>query len=374
MFLALREMRRAAGRFVLLTGSIALLVFLILFQATLQNGLITSFIGAIERQSAPVLVYSVDGRRNLQGSVITPPVEQAVTAVDGIGRSGRLGVGTFSMRPGADGDIVSTAVVGYSDPDVGAPTDLASGRLPRTDGEAVALDTAGTGFAVGDTLTVLPGGGRIRIVGTAPGIGLQASPTLFVPYGTYEAAVRSANPDAAGVLPAAVALSPAAGTSAAQLAERVNRAVPDADALTRSAAVEETPGVGQIRQSFQVIFLLYGLVVPLVTGLFFLIITLQKANALTLLRAVGAPGGRLVRSLLLQVAVVLILGIGVGVGLYTPLSFAKVGDIQLSFQTGAVVGWGVALFVLGLLSALFSARRVLAIDPVRATTGAGVGT
>ena len=37
------------------------------------------------------------------------------------------------------------------------------------------------------------------------------------------------------------------------------------------------------------IFLLYGLVVPLVTGLFFLIITVQKAGSLTLLRAIGAP-------------------------------------------------------------------------------------
>ena len=36
-------------------------------------GLITGFIGAIREQSAPVLVYSVDGQRVIQGSVITPP-------------------------------------------------------------------------------------------------------------------------------------------------------------------------------------------------------------------------------------------------------------------------------------------------------------
>ena len=44
------------------------------------------------------------------------------------------------------------------------------------------------------------------------------------------------------------------------------------------------------------IFLLFGLVVPLVSGLFFLIITLQKARTLTLLRAIGVPAGSLVRS------------------------------------------------------------------------------
>ena len=70
----------------------------------------------------------------------------------------------------------------------------------------------------------------------------------------------------------------------------INAQSDDLDALTRDQAADEAPGVAQVRQSFQVIFLLYALVVPFVTGLFFLIITVQKAGALTLLRAIGAPG------------------------------------------------------------------------------------
>ena len=65
-------MVRAKVRFGLLIGAIALLVFLILFQQALRDGLITSFVGAIEHQDAPVLVYSTDARRNLQSSTIPP--------------------------------------------------------------------------------------------------------------------------------------------------------------------------------------------------------------------------------------------------------------------------------------------------------------
>ena len=61
-----------------------------------------------------------------------------------------------------------------------------------------------------------------------------------------------------------------------------------------------TPGVAQIQQSFRLIFLLYGLVIPLVTGMFFLILTLQKAQSLTLLRAVGASAGYLIWSPLIR--------------------------------------------------------------------------
>jgi putative ABC transport system permease protein len=120
-----------------------------------------------------------------------------------------------------------------------------------------------------------------------------------------------------------------------------------------------------------VIFLLYGLVVPFVTGLFFLILTFQKSNSLTLLRAIGAPSSRLVTSLLIQVLIVIAGGLVIGVALYAPLSQQQLGSISLRFETGAVIFWSILLLVFGLLSSLVSARRVLAIDPVAATTGAG---
>lgn len=371
MFLALRELRRSLVRFLLLMASIGLLVFLVLFQQTLQEGLITSFVGAIEQQSAPLLVYSVDGRRNLQGSVITPPLQEQIAAVQGVGSVGAIGQGTFSVTAG--GEITSAALIGYEDPDLGAPETISSGRRPSADGEVIALASSeDLGFAVGDTVVVEPGGAELTVVGSAERIGYLASPTLFGSYATYDEAVRSANPDATGTLPAVMGVAPVDGVSASELAQRINDAVPDADALTRADAAAQTPGVSQVRQSFQVIFLLYGLVVPLVTGLFFLIITLQKARSLTLLRAVGAPGGALVRSLLIQVVIVMVVGIGIGVVLYAPLANQRLGGIPLSFQTGAVIFWAVLLLVLGVASSLFSARRVLSIDPIEATTGAGV--
>ena len=368
MYLAWNELRRARARFGLLIAAVALLVFLILTQQTLQAGLLDSFVGGIRNQSAPVLVLTVDGRKNLAASVITPDLQQEITAVPGIGRSGRLG--QRSMNVTTVSTATQAAVVGYDSGAPGGPGTVSAGREATAPGEAVASDTAGPGFGLGDRVRVDPGGHEMTVVGVATDAQSQASPTLYTPWAGYEQAVRASSPDARAPLPSAIALEPAAGTTPDQLVTNVNGSVADADASTKEDLADNSPGVAPIRQSFQIIFVLYGLVIPLVTGLFFLIVTFQKAGSLTLLRALGIPAGKLVRSLLTQVALVVGVGVAVGALLYLPLSVQKLGSIALRPQTGAIGFWAVLLIVLALASALLSARRVLRIEPVTATTGA----
>jgi len=373
MFLALHEMGRARGRFGLLIGAVGLLVFLILTQQAIQNGLITGFVGAIRQQSAPVLVYSVDGQRTLQGSVINPGLEATIRAVAGVTQAGRVGQDTFTVRvdSGAESDA---ALIGFEHPGLGDPGHLSAGRSPQSPTEAVG---SASDFTLGSRVRVVSSGGAdptgpvFTVVGLVKDAQIQVTPTLFVPWAGYEAAVRAANPDATTVLPNVIAVRPASGVSDAALAQRINAASPDADALTRAQAARDTPGVAQVQQSFTLIFVLFGLVVPLVTGLFFLIITFQKAAALTLLRAIGARSGTLVRSLLIQVVLVIVGGIAIGIALFVPLTLVQLGSLTVRFDPVAVLVWSGLLLALGVASAMVAARRVLAIDPLEATTGGG---
>jgi putative ABC transport system permease protein len=231
---------------------------------------------------------------------------------------------------------------------------------------------AALGLAVGDVVVVEPGGLELEVVGRARDVNLFASPTAFGTYATFEDVVAASNPDARAPLPNALALAPAEGVTDDELVEAVNATSPEVDALTRADAATESPGVADVNRSFQIILGLFGLVVPIVTGLFFLIVTFQKAESLTLLRAVGIAGRRLVASLLVQVAVIMGAALALGTLLYLPLSQQRIGEIPLRFQGGAVLVWWVVLSTLGLLSSLLAAKRVLRIDPIEATTGAEV--
>lgn len=370
MFLALKEIRRAKLRFGLLAGAVGLLVFLILFQQALLGGLITQFIGALRNQSADVVVYNDQARKNLEGSRVTPEQVEAVAAVAGVAEAAPMGESTFSVTAG--GEIRDAVIFGYRLGGPGEPTTLVEGRLPQAADEAVASEKdRADGFGLGDVVRIEPDGTSITVVGLARDLNYSVAPVLFVDPATFESAVRTRNPDAQVVLPSAVAVRVQPGSDPAAVAAAIDAAVDGVEALTRTQAVDGSPGVSSVRSSFAVILALFYLVVPLVTGLFFLIVTFQKASALTLLRAIGAPASVLVRGLLVQVVLVMVVGAVIAFGLYAG-SLQGVKNLGVRVDLASVLVTSVVVLVLALLTSLVAVRRVLRIDPLAATTGAGV--
>jgi putative ABC transport system permease protein len=368
MRFALGEIRRAKLRFALLIGAVALLVFLILFQQTLAGSLLGQFTGGLEHQSASVLVYAADARRSVDGSRILPDQAAAVARVPGVAQAGPIGEGSFSVRPDG-GELADTTVFGYELGGPGAPTTLSSGRLPQTDGEAVAsAQDASAGFAIGARVQVEPGGAPITIVGLADDAEFNVQPTLFVSYATYEDLVRTTNPDAQGVLPNLIGVEPESGATPESVAAAITEQVQGVEALDRDAAVASLPGVSSIQQSFGIILGLAFIVVVLLTGFFFLILTVQKTPSITLLRAVGASGGFLLRSLLVQVLIV----IGAALVIAIPLTVLAVkgaasGGFTATVEPNVVITTSIAIVVLGIVASIGAMRRVARIEPAAAT-------
>ncbi len=317
-------------------------------------------------------VPDVDEHEQLGHLVEPPQLERLLLLVHVRSMSEAQSRASVGRTPQREEEETWRTLIGFDDPGLGAPSDLVAGRLPSASGEAVGSDAdASAGFGLGDTVTIEPNGPSLTVVGLARDVQLNAGPTLFLSYADYVAAVKAVNPDAGTPLPNVLAVAPAAGVGADELVANINARSADLDALTRSDAAGSTPGVSQVRQSFQIIFLLYGLVIPCVTGLFFLIVTFQKSRALTLLRAIGAPARRLIASLLLQAAIIVGAGFLTGLALYAPVSQLRLGGIPLRFETRAVIVWAAVLLVLGIGSSIVAARRVLSIDPIEATTGGG---
>jgi len=291
--------------------------------------------------------------------------------VPGVAASGPFGEGTFSVR--AANELRDAALIGYEPGKPGAPTTLTEGRLPTAPFEVVASSrNRNEGFGIGDHVQLEKGGRTLTVVGLASDINYSVLPTMFTTFDTYATARRDANPDATAVWPSAVAVEVAPGSSATGVRDEINARTQGLEALTRDQAVRESPGVASVGASLGAVVLLCFLVVAIVAGLFFLILTVQKASALTLLRAIGIRSGALVRSLIVQVVIVVAGGIAVG-GLLTigglAASSASLGATLTSqqlAQTGAIV------FLLAIVASLGAISRVLRIEPIRATIPGGM--
>lgn len=366
-----REITRAKLRFSLLSLSIGLLVFLILFQQALFGGLVTSFIGAVENQSAPVLVFSDQARKNVEASLIFPGLEEQIAAVEGVEATDPIGENTFTVVGG--GEAQDAAIFGYVLGGLGEPTSLVEGRLPEQQGEGVSSFTAeNTGFEIGDTITVLGEEPTdITIVGIAEDAQWSVQATIFTSYDTYVTARQDGDPNNQ-VLPSLIAVEPTEGTDPAALAATITEQVAGTEALTRQQAIDGNPGVQGVNSSFSIILALAFMVVVLVVGFFFLILTVQKSKPLTLLRAIGAPRRYLVQNLLGQIVIVMGAGVVIGVLLTLLVGAATTGGaIDVSLDPGTVIPTIGLLAVLSLVGGVASVRRVLKIDPIRATMDAG---
>jgi putative ABC transport system permease protein len=368
ILLATRELRRAKTRFGLLTAAVAFLSFLIIFQQALLEQLVDEFVGAIRQQTADVLVYGEQARTNLQASIVSPQTVDEVAGVAGVAAAGPLGVGTFTVV--ADGEEPTDAtVLGYALGRPGPPRVLSSGRLPDGPGEAVVAEGDEAGFHLGAEVEVAPGV-VVEVVGVAPDASLNVATTLYVDYSVYQAARLAQNPDATSVPPSAVAVAVDPGADPVQVANAINRAVEGVEALEREAAADAAPGVESVNQSLALILVLSYAVILVVTGFFFLILTVQKAPALTLLRALGAPAGSLVVAVLTQTVLVVVAGCAVGT-VVSALTLLAPPFLGATLELQQV---GITLFILLGLSAVASVgsiRRVLSIDPMEATVVRG---
>ncbi|MEE8602047.1 ABC transporter permease [Euzebya tangerina] len=369
MFIALREIRRSIGRFGLLTAAVVLLVLLLLFFQAVAGTLTLGFIGGLENSSSEVFVYDERAQLNPQASILPVDIVAEVGAIDGVEEATAVGLSSFASD-GPSGDVDVT-LVGAAPDSPATPRTISEGRQAEAAGEALFSGSSLTdGFALDDEVAI--GSTAVTVVGVADDAPFNVAPTLYVPFETYAAAVQERAGAAIEVPASFIGVTVGQGEDAATVAERITSSVAGVEAVDRATAVAELPGAGQISQSFGILYLLLFIVVTIVTGVFFLILTVQKADALVLLRAVGAGKFDVVKPVLLQVLLVVGVGAVLGAGVATGLLAAARDTFGAQLDLSTTLTTVAAITVLGLLASIGAVRRVLAIDPIQATTSGGV--
>lgn len=122
--------------------------------------------------------------------------------------------------------------------------------------------------------------------------------------------------------------------------------------------------------SLAAIIVMLVVVSALVTGVFFLVWTMQRKKDFAVLKALGAPTGYLVRDTLSQALIVLALGAAIGLGVTYGAGAALSGVMPFLLHPLLLLAPPVFMVVTGLLGSLLSIRQVTSADPLEALSAA----
>lgn len=375
-YLAVKEVWRNRGRFLLVSLVIALITLLVLFIAALGEGLGNGNREYISKLDAELIAYQAKSDYVVAASRLGRNRLAAIRRVDGVADAGMLGTSSAALVLPQD-ETLKVALLGVEPGHVGEPPVVSGAQLSTDLAREVIIDrntALRSDLGLGDTLTVRVTQGtrdefyELEIVGIADGRQYSLQPSIFVPFYTWdrirpksEAEVNSSNAVANVIMIKLVNPTEAEAVSA-RLAAQVDN-IETADIRT---AINNLPGYSaqQSTLNTQGGFTLF--IGVLVIGGFFQIQILQKVSQIGVLKAIGTANPVVGAASVIQIVFVTVIGVAIG-GLLTflfSLSFPPTVPIVFNGTTSALAI--AALLLIGPLGGLVSIRYAVRIEPLKA--------
>ncbi len=357
MFVALRDLKHARGRFVLMSVVIVLITFLVTFLASLTAGLARESTSAVTDLPADHLAFSMpaDGDApEFTASRVAPDQWERWAQVPGVASADPLGVAT--TRAEAGGTTASVTALGVPDgTDLvpAGPGDVRPGTVVLTAGAAAAL-----GAGEGDTVTL--GGSELTVAETVDADqSFSHTPVVWTTLEDWQAVGARGGPGTPVATVVAMTTTDDADDAAlaAADAELGTTTVTTADARS---AVPSFAGENTSLTTMQAFLLVIS---ALVVGAFFTVWTISRSGDVAVLKALGAPTGYLLRDALGQAAVVLAGGVAVGTALSVAGALLLPAAVPVVVTTATTLVPAAGLVVLGLAGAAVSVARITRIDP-----------
>ncbi|WP_431869721.1 ABC transporter permease [Nocardiopsis eucommiae] len=364
MFVALRDIRFARGRFALMGSVVALITLLIVLLSGLTAGLADQSTSAVRNLPASHVAFGTSGEgspeESFADSTVTRDQLDAWSGTEGVEWAEPLGI-TQSRVELDGGDGTAAVLFGVSADGPLAPEGLEPGaRLVVSE-----KITEEFGVDVGDTVSVA---GTDLVVGAvAPTEHHSHVPVVWTDIDVWRGIdprvrhAKGADAPVANVIAARTGSGAGAPEQADASADTVSTTL--SGSLRAIGSFSSENGSLVTMQGF-----LYG-ISALVVGAFLTVWTIQRGGDIAILKALGGSTGYLVRDALAQALIVLVAGAAVGGGLGIAAGALAGAALPFSLTAATTLGPIAAMVVLGMLGAVLAVRRITSVDPLTALGG-----
>ncbi|RJO76448.1 ABC transporter permease [Nocardia panacis] len=343
MFVALRDLRAARGRFLLIGLVVTLVALLVSFLSGLTAGLAHQNISAIDGIRADAIVFAESGSKpSFDTSALTD--EQVEQWRGGNGSVAPLGI-SHAQATGS-GAPAQVALFGGQGGAFGNHPAIEPGSVVLSAGAAKA-----THAAAGDRVTI--DGHAFTVAAVGADDWYSHTPVIWSTLDDWH--IVHPRGGAATVLAVSDVPNMAARNTSAHTTTTTV-----AGSLSALSAYQAENG------SLTLMTVLLFAISALVIGAFFTVWTVQRQPDIATLKALGATTGSLVRDALSQAAVVLTAGVALGLSI-TATAAALMGDaLPFVLSPATTLLPAAALILLGLLGAAFALRFLFTTDPLTA--------
>jgi putative ABC transport system permease protein len=378
MFLALRELRFARGRFTLMGIVIALIAVLGVLLSGLSSGLVNDGVSGLKSMPATAFAFEKGTITDnaFSRSVVDSEQLSAWRHADGIADAEPLGVTIVNGIAGGDKQVDLT-LFGVEPDGFLSPSVSSGDRLSGPAGIVVSETAKDNGLELGTTVKLDRTNVELTVVGFTEG---QATfghvDVAYLPIDTWR--LIASNTAAAGAPTQAAVDGVEYDYSSVIAVKATDGVAPDFAAIdsaagtmtmTRTAAFNASPGYQAETMTLTMIQVFLYAICALVVGAFFTVWTIQRTHEIAVLRAVGASTRYLLRDSIGQGAILLIgftaLGVAVGVGMGAMMPATMPFDLE----AGPIAVASALTIVLGIIGAGIAVLRISRIDPITALGG-----
>jgi putative ABC transport system permease protein len=374
-YLALKEVLRNRGRFLLVSLVIALITLLVLFIAALGEGLANGNREYIANLDAELVVFLEKSDFVIPSSRLETNTARAVRRVDGVADAGPIYTSNteiISLDEPLKVSLLAAEAGRPGMPRVLAGRDYRSGEARETViDQNVALRT---GIEMGDEITIRSTQGvedefyTLEVVGLVEGQSYAFQPTIFVPPAAWEKIRPQSEADLNSDTPnpniVAVKLSDPSSRSAVEA--MLLAQVPNIEVADIATTIDNVPGYSAQQGTVQTQGFFTLLIGVLVIGGFFQIQILQKVPQIGVLKAIGSSNGVVGWASVIQIVMVTAIGVALG-GLFTYIfSLGLPAAIPFVFNGArSLIAIGLLLLI-GPLGGMVSIIYAVRIEPLKA--------
>lgn len=397
MFLALRDIVSARGRFSLISFVVGLITVLLVMLTGLTGGLAKHNTSALQALAPERYVFTSDGPSFQESQVTTTDVQEWQELVDDgsqviplgtvqtrLEAGSAMGVAVLGLPAGttvpaavvSGAGAAGTEIAGATDTGLAAEAGVDSAALQETqevqdailgeDGIVVSQEiVAESGVQPGETVEI--GGVEQPVRAVVADEHYSHQPVVWASTQVWQQILRAHDDVVGTVLAVDTRDRHAGGLRDEEWQDAENQTGDSAatveDSFSGLAAYQSE------QASLQLIQVLLYAISALVTVAFLSVWTIQRSRDLSVLRALGASPGYVWKDALGQAAVVVGIGVVLGAGVGWAAGVWAGGSVPFDLQWTTIVVPAAGIWVLGMCGALVATRRVKKIDPASALEG-----